>query len=102
MFLVQLIVSSFLDLISKQARRNAVFLFSILFYNYFGALNTRRLIEDGCLIGGHLMEVQLYTEWDDNHVCIINQWKGWDETATWWVLSRKNSSAIWKIIDNTG
>ena len=30
MFLVQLIVSSFLDLISKQARRNAVFLFSIL------------------------------------------------------------------------
>ena len=27
-----------------------------------------------CLIGGHLMEVQLYTEWDDNHVsCIRNQ-----------------------------
>ena len=39
----------------------------------FGALITGRLMEDGCLIGGHLMEVQLYTEWDDNHVCIINQ-----------------------------
>ena len=25
------------------------------------------------VIGGHLMEAQLYTEWDDNHVCIINQ-----------------------------
>ena len=36
-------------------------------------LITGRLMEDGCLIGGHLMEVQLYTEWDDNHVCIINQ-----------------------------
>ena len=47
--------------------------FPILFYNYFGALITGRLMEDGCLIGGHLMEVPLYTEWDDNHVCIINQ-----------------------------
>ena len=28
-------------------------------------------MEDGCLIGGHLMEAQLYTEWDDNYVCII-------------------------------
>ena len=28
-----------------------------LFYNYFGALITGRLMEDGCLIGGHLMEV---------------------------------------------
>ena len=25
------------------------------------------------------MEVQLYTEWDDNHVCMINQWKGGEE-----------------------
>ena len=47
--------------------------FPILFYNYFGALITGRLMEDGCLIGDHLMEVQLKTEWDDNHVCIINQ-----------------------------
>ena len=38
---------------------------------------TGRLMADGWLIGGHLMEVQLYTEWDDNHVsCIRNQWKG--------------------------
>ena len=49
------------------------FNFPFLFYNYFGALITGRLMEDGRLIGGHLMEVQLYTEWDDNHVCIINQ-----------------------------
>ena len=27
---------------------------------------TGRLMEDDRLIGGHLMEVQLYTEWDDN------------------------------------
>ena len=39
------------------------FNFPFLFYNYFGALITGRLMEDGCLIGGHLMEVQLYTEW---------------------------------------
>ena len=24
-------------------------------------------MEDGRLIGGHLVEAQLYTEWDDNH-----------------------------------
>ena len=53
--------------------------FPILYYSYYGTLITGRLIEDGRLIGGHLMEVQLYTEWDDNHVCIINQWKGWEE-----------------------
>ena len=40
---------------------------------------TGRLMEDGRLIGGHLMEVQLYTEYDNNHVCIINQWKGGEE-----------------------
>ena len=28
-------------------------------------------MEDGRLIGGLLMEVQLYTEWDDNHVVSI-------------------------------
>ena len=39
---------------------------------------TGRLMEDGRLIGGHLMEVQLYTEWDYNHVC-MNQWKGGEE-----------------------
>ena len=50
--------------------------FPILFYKYFGTLITGRLMEDGRLIGGHLKEVQLYTEWDDNHVCIINQGKG--------------------------
>ena len=47
--------------------------FPILFYKYFGTLITGRLMEDGCLIGGHLMEVELYTEWDDNHVCIDNK-----------------------------
>ena len=30
-------------------------------------------MEDGCLIGGHLMEVLLYTEWGDNHVCMSNK-----------------------------
>ena len=40
---------------------------------------TGRLMENGCLIDGHLMQVQLYTEWDDNYVCIINQWKGGEE-----------------------
>ena len=29
-------------------------------------------IGDGRLISGHLMEVQLYTEWDDNDVCTSN------------------------------
>ena len=33
------------------------FNFPFLFYNYFGALITGRLMEDGRLIGGHLMEV---------------------------------------------
>ena len=33
------------------------FNFPFLFYNYFGALITGRLMEDGCLIGDHLMEV---------------------------------------------
>ena len=28
-------------------------------------------MEDGHLIGGLLMEVQLYTEWDDNHAVSI-------------------------------
>ena len=28
-------------------------------------------MEDGHLIGGLLMEVQLYTEWDDNHAVNI-------------------------------
>ena len=55
--------------VAAQSRFN----FPFLFYNYFGTLITGRLMEDGCLIGGLLMEVQLYTEWDDNHVCIINQ-----------------------------
>ena len=50
--------------------------FPILFYKYFGTLITGRFMEDGRLIGGHLKEVQLYTEWDDNHVCIIYQGKG--------------------------
>ena len=52
--------------------------FPILFYKYLGTLITGRVMEDGCLIGGrliggHLIEFQRYTEWDDNHVCIINQ-----------------------------
>ena len=33
------------------------FYFPFLFYNYFGALITGRLMENGCSIGGHLMEV---------------------------------------------
>ena len=48
---------------------------------------TGRLMEDG-----HLIKVQLYTEWDDNHVYLINQWK---------VLLLKKSPANRKIIDNT-
>ena len=39
--------------VAAQSRFN----FPFLFYNYFGALITGRLMEDGCLIGGHLMEV---------------------------------------------
>ena len=58
-------------------------------------------MEDGCLIGGHLMEVQLYTEWNDNHVCIIKEWKGGEKILHDGLISLKNSSAIWKIIDNT-
>ena len=53
--------------------------FPILFYKYFGTFITGRLMEDGRLIGGHLIEVQLYAEWNDNYVCIINQWKGGEE-----------------------
>ena len=52
--------------------RSIEVLFSTSFLQLFPG-HTGRLIENGCLIGGHLMDVQLYTEWDDNHVCIINQ-----------------------------
>ena len=39
--------------VAAQSRFN----FPFLFYNYFGTSITGRLMEDGCLIGGHLMEV---------------------------------------------
>ena len=58
---------------SNKISRSIKVYFPILFYKYLGTLITGRLMEDGRLIGGHLIEVQLYTEWDDNHVCIINQ-----------------------------
>ena len=62
---------------------------------------TGRLMEDGRLTGGHsVMEAQLCTEWDDNHVCIINQWKGWEEILHDGLLSLKKAFANWKIIDN--
>ena len=61
------------EISSDKGSRSIEVYFPILFYKYFGTLITGRLMEDGRLIGGHLMEVQLYTEWDDNHVCIINQ-----------------------------
>ena len=67
------------EISSNKGSRSIEVYFPILFYKYFGTLITGRFMEDGRLIGGHLMEAQLYTEWDDNHVCIINQWKGWEE-----------------------
>ena len=67
------------EISSNKGSRSVEVYFPILFYKYFGSLITGRLMEDGRLIGGHLMEVRLYTEWDDNHVCIINQWNGWEE-----------------------
>ena len=67
------------EISSNKGSRSIEVYFPIFFYKYFGTLITGRLMEDGRLIGGHLTEVQLYTEWDDNHVCIINQWKGWEE-----------------------
>ena len=35
------------------------------------------------------MEVQLYTEWDDNYVCIINQSKGGEEILHDWYYRGK-------------
>ena len=69
------------EISSDKGSRSIEVYFPILFYKYFGTLIkiTGRFMEDGRLIGGHLIEFQRYTEWDDNHVCIINQWKGWNE-----------------------
>ena len=63
------------EISSDKGSRSIEVYFPILFYKYFGTLIkiTGRLMEDGRLIGGHLIEFQRYTEWDDNHVCIINQ-----------------------------
>ena len=57
-------------------------------------------MEDGRLTGCHLMEVELYTEWDDNHVCIINQWKGGEENPTWWVLTTIAEKLLWDLKDH--
>ena len=89
------------EISSNKGSRSRGIYFPILFYIHFGTLITGRLMEDGRLIGGHLMEVELYTEWDDNHVCIDNKSvKGLRWNPTWWVLSLKKSPANWKIIDN--
>ena len=53
------------------------------------------------IMNAALMEVQLYTEWDDNHVCIINQWKGGEVILHDGYYRWKNFPMIWKIIDNT-
>ena len=89
------------EISSNKGSRSIEVYFPILFYKYFRILITGRLMEDGRLIDGLLMEVELYTEWHDNHVCIINQWKGWDEILHDGLLSLKKSPANWKIIYNT-
>ena len=89
------------EISSNKGSRSIEVYFPILFYKYFRILITGRLMEDGRLIGGLLMEVELYTEWDDNHVYIINQWKGWDEILHDGLLSLKKSPANWKILYNT-
>ena len=61
------------EISSNKDSRSIEVYFPILFYKYLGTLITGRLMEDDRLIGGHLMEVELYTEWDDNHVCIDNK-----------------------------
>ena len=61
------------EISSDKGSRSIEVYFPILFYKYFGTLITSRLMEDGRLIGGHLTEFELYTEWDDNNVCIINR-----------------------------
>ena len=53
------------------------------------------------IMNAALMEVQLYTEWDDDHVCIINQWTSWEVILHDGYYRWKNSPVIWKIIDNT-
>ena len=52
------------EISSNKGSRSIDVYFPILFYQYFGSLITGRLMEDGRLIGGRLMEVEL----DDNHV----------------------------------
>ena len=90
------------EISNKKGSHSIEVYFPILFYKYFGTLITGRLMVDDRLIGGHLMEVELYTEWDDNHVCIDNKSvKGQRGNPTWWLLSLKKSPANWKIIDNT-
>ena len=52
------------EISSNKGSRSIDVYFPIHFYQYFGSLITGRLMQDGRLIGGHLMEVEL----DDNHV----------------------------------
>ena len=42
---------------SRELAAQLRFNFPFLYYSYFGALITARLMKDGRLIGGHLMKV---------------------------------------------
>ena len=44
------------EISSNKGSRSIEVYFPILFYQYFGSLITGRLMEDGRLIGGHLMD----------------------------------------------
>ena len=50
------------EISSNKGSRSIEVYCPILFYKHFGSLITGRLMEDGRLIGGHLMEGEL----DDN------------------------------------
>ena len=50
------------EISSNKGSRSIDVYFPILFHQYFGSLITGRLMQDGRLIGGHLMEGEL----DDN------------------------------------
>ena len=77
------------EISSNKGSRSIEVYFPILFYKYFGSLITGRLMEDGRLIGGHLMAVEL----DDNRTMYQHNKsvKGLKWNPPWWVLSLKKS-----------
>ena len=77
------------EISSDKGSRSIEVYFPILFYKYFGSLITGRLMEDGRLIGGHLMAVEL----DDNRTMYQHNKsvKGLKWNPPWWVLSLKKS-----------